>query len=44
MIFSSRSIVGTGGFDFVFEVAEVVGSVVAAQQRRHLFVPMQDSV
>jgi len=29
MVFSSRSIVGSGGVDFVVEVAEVVGSVVA---------------
>jgi len=28
MVFSSRSIVGTGGVDFVIKVAEVVGSVI----------------
>jgi hypothetical protein len=29
MIFSSRSIIGTGGFFFIVEVSEVVGFVVA---------------
>jgi hypothetical protein len=34
MIFSSRSIVRTGGFHLVFEVAEGVGLVVAAYRGR----------
>jgi len=39
VIFSSRSIVGTGGVDFVIKVAEVVGLVIAGYRGCPFLVP-----